>query len=728
MSGFGAGGGFGPPSIQRQGFGSASAAPPPPPQQQSFFGGTPAATAAPFGSAPGGFGANSAPGQQHQQQHFGSTSSTPSSMATTGFGVPTPPASGFGNNNSNASPWGNSSSASVSQTNHTITGTTPGFGMAPSFGGAISSTTPPSTNNTGSAPLTQFGTSANLVSMSMAPQQQPFGGTSSFGGNSNSAGFEGVGNQNSSNNAQSGFGGSGFGTAPSSSSSSYAFGGGSSSVIPSSGFSSASPAFSTSSQGQPQQPHQQLSSVNYPSGWGQSSSSSNAIDTSTSTADTMGGFGSTMGMDAPPFGGTAPTAAAGQSQSIVFGTSSNLAQPSDPSSNAFGGGFGSNTTNAGFGTTPSSSSGVGVGFGSSTTSTGFGTTASSSGVDVGFGSSTTSSGFGTMPSSSGGGNDSDGGMKDTNFGTNRSLGHNKKQGRGFSPVPEQAGATRTPPGDHGDAELAKLKARIQEKKRRLEEQRKKAQQESASSSAAAAAASIVSTAPVTSSAPASTTTSRSLNASAPAFAPISSTSVVGPPKLLSETGSGNLTQADKEARAIANAERFSNNATGRTPLLPPDLIAKSKVVQADIAARQRATMLEEKGGTSGVEGVPTSSLTSPEEDGEDATLQSGSLTGTCLAMCPDEELIRREMEGDIQLLETPNSKLHPADWNLRNTAVKRFRRSAADFKLNIPELIRPPDVLERVCGYLEEWVMVREEKLSNASSFQRKRSRPCNST
>ena len=50
--------------------------------------------------------------------------------------------------------------------------------------------------------------------------------------------------------------------------------------------------------------------------------------------------------------------------------------------------------------------------------------------------------------------------------------------------------------------------------------------------------------------------------------------------------------------------------------------------------------------------------------------------------------------------------LHPKEWTLRNTAVKRFRRSAADFKLDIPELVRPPEVLERVCGYLEEWVMV----------------------
>ena len=59
-------------------------------------------------------------------------------------------------------------------------------------------------------------------------------------------------------------------------------------------------------------------------------------------------------------------------------------------------------------------------------------------------------------------------------------------------------------------------------------------------------------------------------------------------------------------------------------------------------------------------------------------------------MCPDEELLRREKEGDIQMLETPDpGGIHPAGWTLRNTAVKRFRRSAADFKLDIPELVRP---------------------------------------
>jgi len=88
-----------------------------------------------------------------------------------------------------------------------------------------------------------------------------------------------------------------------------------------------------------------------------------------------------------------------------------------------------------------------------------------------------------------------------------------------------------------------------------------------------------------------------------------------------------------------------------------------------------------------------------------------ALVGTCPHMCPDHELRQREQEGDIQLLEIPQpGTIHPQDWNLRQTAVKRFRRSAADYKLDIPEWVRPPDVLERTCSYLEEWVMERDRQ------------------
>lgn len=84
-----------------------------------------------------------------------------------------------------------------------------------------------------------------------------------------------------------------------------------------------------------------------------------------------------------------------------------------------------------------------------------------------------------------------------------------------------------------------------------------------------------------------------------------------------------------------------------------------------------------------------------------------ALVGLCAHMCPDEEISRREAESDVQLLERPDPSLHPPHWTLRDTMIKRFRRSAADFKLDVPEWVRPPDVLERVCGYLEEWIMVR---------------------
>lgn len=103
----------------------------------------------------------------------------------------------------------------------------------------------------------------------------------------------------------------------------------------------------------------------------------------------------------------------------------------------------------------------------------------------------------------------------------------------------------------------------------------------------------------------------------------------------------------------------------------------------------------------------TSIATKSRETLENAS----SLIGTCQTMCPDEEILRRERESDVQLLERiDHTSIHPNNWTLRDTMVKRFRRSAADFKLDVPEWVRPPDVLERVCSYLEEWIMERDRQ------------------
>ena len=135
--------------------------------------------------------------------------------------------------------------------------------------------------------------------------------------------------------------------------------------------------------------------------------------------------------------------------------------------------------------------------------------------------------------------------------------------------------------------------------------------------------------------------------------------------------------------AQRNAIRFSNNSNNSSA---------STQLPADLKSTQTtdyASLRVEKG----------------RDDREDLET-AVSLVGTCPHMCPDEELLRRQRENDLSLLELPHSKLHPPHWTLRDTAVKRFRRSAADYKLDVPEWVRPPDVLERVCGFLEEWVMV----------------------
>jgi hypothetical protein len=73
-------------------------------------------------------------------------------------------------------------------------------------------------------------------------------------------------------------------------------------------------------------------------------------------------------------------------------------------------------------------------------------------------------------------------------------------------------------------------------------------------------------------------------------------------------------------------------------------------------------------------------------DGREDLETAVSLVGTCQYMCPDDELLRREGENDIQVLEIPQpGTLHPPNWTLRDTVVKRFRRSAADYKVREPK-------------------------------------------
>lgn len=173
----------------------------------------------------------------------------------------------------------------------------------------------------------------------------------------------------------------------------------------------------------------------------------------------------------------------------------------------------------------------------------------------------------------------------------------------------------------------------------------------------------------------------------------------------------------KEAKAESPKSTSPTLNAGAAPFMPSAppppadaSLAERNAARFDPAATNSATRaylpsdLQAKAGQQ----VDYSKLRSSGTGDRENLDEAKSLVGTCPHMCPDEELLRRENEGDIQLLELVQpGKLHPDGWTLRNTAIKRFRRSAADYKLDVPEWVRPPDVLENVCGYLEEWIMVR---------------------
>ena len=260
-------------------------------------------------------------------------------------------------------------------------------------------------------------------------------------------------------------------------------------------------------------------------------------------------------------------------------------------------------------------------------------------------------------------------------------------------------------------ELAKLKARLEEKKKKMMEMKLKAQSQSQSKSQTK---SLSQAQPLEQTKTQVDNTPRSLLKGESSMNMLSRARPLGQGQTDNPSGSqpkGRHAKVEKKkvtkkksndagadaggnvSLAAKNEKRFAQNSTANRPtlaMLPQDLQQRAR----DYHPSQDADNNEDES----------------EGAGNGATSAGGNLIGTCHHMCPDEELVRRENESGIQMLELICKQIHPKGWTLRDTAVKRFRRSAADFKLDIPSLVRPPDVLERVCGYLEEWIVERDRQ------------------
>jgi hypothetical protein len=71
---------------------------------------------------------------------------------------------------------------------------------------------------------------------------------------------------------------------------------------------------------------------------------------------------------------------------------------------------------------------------------------------------------------------------------------------------------------------------------------------------------------------------------------------------------------------------------------------------------------------------------------------------SCFAMCSQEEMVKRQQQRDIDLLERTDD---PAEKKMRlDYAIKKFTRSSADQHLDKPEILRPPFILSKTLEHI----------------------------
>ena len=83
-----------------------------------------------------------------------------------------------------------------------------------------------------------------------------------------------------------------------------------------------------------------------------------------------------------------------------------------------------------------------------------------------------------------------------------------------------------------------------------------------------------------------------------------------------------------------------------------------------------------------------------------------NLNGTCPDMCSAKEIESRTRMEELSAFEKPSSRIQRTP---KEMVIKRFQRSSADHKLNIPSEVRPLTVLRQTQLYLETCLMDLEQ-------------------
>ncbi|KAI8068019.1 SAC3/GANP/Nin1/mts3/eIF-3 p25 family-domain-containing protein [Gongronella butleri] len=107
----------------------------------------------------------------------------------------------------------------------------------------------------------------------------------------------------------------------------------------------------------------------------------------------------------------------------------------------------------------------------------------------------------------------------------------------------------------------------------------------------------------------------------------------------------------------------------------------------------------------------------PDPDAPTSLAEAIDFRGTCTSMCPEFEMVERELQNGLDVLETnDDGQVDP------NKAVKRYRRSAAGIEQPLPSDVRPPDVLLMTLDYLMNEILP-NHALERCHAFIRDRTR-----
>jgi hypothetical protein len=100
--------------------------------------------------------------------------------------------------------------------------------------------------------------------------------------------------------------------------------------------------------------------------------------------------------------------------------------------------------------------------------------------------------------------------------------------------------------------------------------------------------------------------------------------------------------------------------------------------------------------------VPSAGSSSMDDNSKAQLSAATNLNGTCADMCSAAE---RELHIRVDELSVFEKCFPDRPGSERDMIIKRFQRSSADHKLDIPEEIRPPGVLRRTQLYIEQQIM-----------------------